>query len=104
MSEDFQRELSLDASGYSAGIRIAYSDNIGIQLEWSGNPVGNFYVQVGLDNVSYVDLDVEAVAAGGSDGVWVYDLNQLSLTWIRIRYDKTSGTGAATIKLHGKKV
>lgn len=96
---------SMGASSTSAIIEIKQQDNIGIQLNWTGTPVGAFDVQISIDheqdmngNVTvagnWVSLGLSPAisAAGSADSAYV-DLNQMSASYIRVVYNRTSGTG-----------
>ena len=104
----------MSSSIISAVTNIQFLDNVGIQLNFSGSPTGNFQVQISAD---YVQDDEGNVVVAGS---WIplvltylsgstftssvnvptsvgspiaLDLNQLSFPWIRIAYISTSGSG-----------
>ncbi len=94
---------------------IKYLDNVGIQLQWTGSPVGYFQVQVSADHNEnavgrgttstgqFVPLVVSFLSSGimvqstdipTSSGSPIYlDLTQLSAPYIRVVYTKTSGSG-----------
>lgn len=94
---------------------ISYLDNVGIQLQWTGSPVGSFEVQVSADYEQndvgrgvinpgqWVSLAVTYFAAGQlttsttiptSAGSPIYiDLTQLSAPYIRVVYTSASGSG-----------
>lgn len=113
------------ASITSSTTDIQFLDNIGIQLNWTGAPVGNFQVQVSADhnqdlsgNVSssgnWIPVIVSywtgsAVATGvsipTSVGSPIYlDLNQLSSPYIRIVYARTSGSGTLNAFITAKEI
>lgn len=90
------------ASITSAVTDIQFLDNIGIQLDFSGSPVGTFDVQISLnysiDNLSNTVISSGTwvtIASGSTSGgsPIFFDLNQLSAPFIRVVYTKTSGTG-----------
>lgn len=93
------------ASITSPAININFSDNVGLQLIFTGSPVGTFSAQVSIDHTqdsqgnvivagNWVDLDfgTTPAASGSADDIYL-DMNQLSAPWIRVKYTKTSGTG-----------
>lgn len=97
--------VSMGATITSAAQRVVTQDNIGIQLIWTGTPVGTFSVQVSVDHQqppqddytiagTWTNLPLSAVitASGSGDNAYV-DLNQLSAPYYRIVYTRTSGTG-----------
>lgn len=84
---------------------IEFLDNIGIQLVFTGSPVGTFTVEISADhaqdqngNVSVagnwvaIDLDPVPVAAGSADVIAI-NIDLMSFPWMRVVYTRTSGTG-----------
>jgi hypothetical protein len=100
---------------------ILFLDNIGIQLNFSGSPVGNFEIQTSID---YAQDDFGNVTNAGTwipielffNGDFASDiptdvlspivinLNQLSFPWIRIVYLATSGSGTLDAFVSAKMV
>lgn len=89
---------------------IAFLDNIGIQLNFTGAPVGAFDIQVSIDYDkdkgipgTWLSLPLTpAPSAAGAPGSIYLDLNQLSAPFIRVVYTKTSGTGTLNSFISGK--
>lgn len=90
----------------SAVTNIQYLDNIGIQLNGSGLPIGVIRVQVSADydvNASGVVtnpgnwinmvLSPTPQFTGSADQIYI-DIVPTSAPWIRVFYDFTSGTGS----------
>lgn len=84
---------------------IQYLDNIGIQLNFTGTPVGTFHVQVSADydqtaegevvsagNWINMTLSPPPIASGSPDQIYI-DILPTSAPWIRVVYTRTSGTG-----------
>lgn len=100
----------------SAVVEIKNQDNIGIQMIWTGAPVGTFAVQVSMTfqedsfgNVTNpgtwtsIPLTPAITAAGSGDNAYI-DLNQLSAPYVRVVYTRTSGTGTLNAFIDGKGV
>ncbi len=95
---------------------IQNQDNIAIQANFTGVPVGTFSVQVSIDyaqdflgNVTnpgnWNDLLLSSTpAATGASGSIYIDINQLSAPWIRLFYDATSGTGTLNSFITAKRL
>lgn len=97
---------------------IEFMDNVGIQLNFTGSPVGNFQIQISIDydqdnngNVitqgNWVPITFPSPISGEniptSSGSPIYiDLNQLSAPWVRVVYTRTSGTGTLNSFICGK--
>lgn len=108
---------TMAASATSPVIVIAYMDNIGIQLQWTGAPVGTFSFEISLDYAAsqpggavsntgtWIPLAVSPsiTASGSADQAYV-EINQSAATAIRIKYTRTSGTGALTGYISAKQV
>lgn len=107
------------ASITSPVTNIEWLDNIGVQLNWTGSPVGNFQVQVSMDYDQDINGNVinagnwvaillqpaNSVNAPTSLGSPIYiDLNQLSAPWIRVVYARTSGSGSLNAFITAKVV
>lgn len=105
---------------------VQWMDNIGIQFNFTGSPVGNFQVQVSADYrdnqpgsqvinsghwvpvlLTYqsdagIVQDVNIPTTVGSP---IYlDLNQLSAPYVRFQYTNVSGTGSLDAFITGKSI
>lgn len=98
----------------SSVTNIEFIDNVGLQLNFSGSPVGIFSVQVSIDytqdsqgvvsnagNWISIPLNPIPAATGSANNIYI-DLNQLSAPWVRVFYDFTSGTGTLNSLICGK--
>lgn len=91
---------------------VKLQDNVGYQCYWDGAPVGTFYVDVSFD----YDVDTRnlgtwtslplnpVVAASGAPDDALFELNQLSAPFVRLRYVPTSGAGTLNIYCSAKGV
>ncbi len=92
----------------SVAIEVRNQDNIGVQLHWTGSPVGTFGLEVSSDHLqdlegniqvpgNWVALPLDPVirASGSADDAFM-DLNQLPAQYVRITYNATSGTGSVS--------
>jgi len=98
----------------SAPVEVKSQDNIGIQMNWTGAPVGAFTFQISMDykqdaegNVlnagNWTTLPVTpAIVATGSSGTAYVDLNQQSAMYTRVVYTATGGTGVLDVYVNGK--
>lgn len=98
----------------SAVTDIRFLDNVGIQLNATGVPVGTFDVQVSADYAQDYDGNVTASGnwisvtlpstpsvAGAAKQIYI-DINQISAPYIRVVYTRTSGTGTLNAFITGK--
>ena len=108
---------SMSSTVTSAVTNIQFLDNIGLQLNWTGSPTGNFAAQVSADYA--IDIVTNTILSSGnwapillnywngssvttapsipaSVGSPIYlDLNQLSAPYIRVVFTSSSGSGTA---------
>ena len=95
---------------------VQFLDNISIQLNFTGTPVGTFSVEVSIDheqdsqgaiiqagNWVALPLDPTPVAAGAADQI-ILDLNQISQPWIRVVYTAGSGSGSLDMFISAKMI
>lgn len=100
--------VSMASSATSSVVEIRNQDNVGIQLTWTGTPVGTFAVQVSSDHLedlkgnvltpgNWVSLPLSpAISASGSGDTAYIDLNQISAMYVRVVYTAGSGAGSLT--------
>lgn len=105
---------SMGASVTSPPVEVKLQDNVGFQMNWTGSPVGTFSFQVSMDYLAdtngnvvnagnWITLPVTpAITAAGVPDVAYVDLNQISATYARVVYTRTSGTGSLTIYADAK--
>lgn len=100
---------SVSADVTSLVTNIYNKDNIGIQIVWTGTLVGDFLVQVSAnydDNTlagtwTAITLDPEVSAAGSANDAYI-DINQISAPYMRVFFDRTSGSGTIRATITGK--
>lgn len=82
---------------------IQYLDNVCVQLNFTGTPTGNFYVQTSLDGLNWINLNLSPtpLASGSADQI-LLDLGNLSFPQIRVQYVPTSGSGTLNMYLGAK--
>ncbi len=93
-----------------------FLDNVGIQLDWTGAPVGTFAVQTSTDheednqgNVSVagnwitIPLSATITASGSPDDAKIA-INQIDGAYLRLVYTATSGTGSLNMFINGKEI
>ena len=94
---------------------IQFIDNIAIQLNWTGNAVGDFKIQGSSDHQevngvvtnegNWVDISLSpAPAAAGSTDQILINMTQLAFPFIRVFFDRSSGTGSLDAWISGKAI
>jgi hypothetical protein len=105
----------MSSSITSSIAEIIRQDNVGIQLVWTGSPIGSFSVQVSIDHREVngvvsnsgtwvnITLNPTISAVGSGDSAYI-ELNQLSASYIRVVYTASSGAGTLNAYICGKSV
>jgi hypothetical protein len=97
-----------DMSGnlVSSSIPCERLDNIAIQLQWTGTPVGDFFVDARIDeDAPWTELDLDpAVVASGAASDWIMSFGQTPYSELRLRYQSSSGSGALTAWARAKQI
>lgn len=108
--------VSMGSNITSSAIEVKNQDNVGLQLVWTGAPVGVFSVQISLNHKEDLEgnivvagtwatlpLSPSIAAAGSADNAYI-DINQTSAQYIRLVYTRTSGTGTLDAYIDAKGV
>ena len=85
-------------------VNVQNLDNIGIQVSWSGSPIGNIFVNCSVDNVNFdaLTFDPSLGVPSGSPGGYLISLDQLPFPYVQIQYVPTSGSGSFNVFIFGK--
>jgi hypothetical protein len=96
---------------------IFTKDNINIQCIWTGTLAGSFTVQTSDDYLpshssvapplnpgTWADLPLGAALANGVPDTGVFDLNELSARYLRVKFAPSGGAGNLTILITGKAI
>lgn len=107
---------SMATSIISNAVEVKLQDNIGIQMNWTGTPVGTFSFQVSMDHKEDMEGNIlvagnwisvpvtPTIAAIGAPDVAYVDLNQLSAIYMRVVYTAASGAGTLDVFVDAKGV
>ena len=100
----FDAEAVTGTTVYNSAVtNITNLDNISLQLDWTGTNAGAFDVQVSNDNITFHSLNVpNMVAATGTAGGFICNLNQIGQPYIKVVYTNASGSGVLTGTIFGK--
>lgn len=90
-------------------VDVTYTDNVGIQLNFTGTPTGTFAVEGSIDyddhletgNWSSLTFSSTPSASGAAD-VHLLNMNQLPYKKIRVRYTRASGSGTLNVYVMAK--
>lgn len=88
----------------SSSINIQSFSKPCVHVVFTGTPVGVFHVDGSNDNSNFDELSFNAQAPAGSADNFIFDLADVSVPYIRIRYVRTSGTGTLNATVTGKQI
>ena len=84
-----------------------------IQATWTGTTAGTFQVQASNDVgdvkqpsspgvTNWTDVASATAAPAGSAASGLIHLSDIGYKWLRVKFTRSAGTGAATIRIHAK--
>lgn len=75
---------------------ISNWDNVGLQVQWTGTPVGTFQILCSIDGVTFIPLTFgpPLTPPAGTPGSFLVNLTELPYPWIQLQYTNASGVGA----------
>jgi hypothetical protein len=95
----------MTASITSPAIDIRWFDNLIMYIRFTGTPTGTFTVETSGDQTNWFELTLSpAPAAVGAANTIRIQFTQIADSYIRLKYNFTSGTGALTATLAGKEI
>lgn len=95
---------SLGASFDSVATSIQQLDRVGISITTTGTPTGTVSIQGSVDKIKWFDMTFDTAIAplAGSPNDYFFDIEATALSWIRIDYARTSGTGTMSAYITAK--
>lgn len=102
--------ISMGASLVSLPTSLEKFDRCNLYINCTGTPTGVLTVQYSPDydpnkpsaSATWIDLSFGLTALSGSPQDYVIDIVETSIPWIRVKYVRSSGTGAITAIVSGK--
>lgn len=95
---------SMGASIDCPSTNIMYVDRVGYQISYTGTPTGTFSVEISNDNATWEAMTLStAIAAAGSPDNHFIDC-ETAAKYIRLKYIRSSGTGALYVALTTKSI
>lgn len=75
-----------------------------VQFYWSGasSPVGEVYIEGSNDNENFTQIVDSLLPVSGNDGSCLINVELPAYAYVRVQYDRTSGSGNASCRIHGK--
>lgn len=89
---------------YTNIIDATLMDNDGLEITWSGTPVGTIQVMCSISGSVFYALTFNPALTqpSGAPGGYLVDLNQVPFRYIMIQYTNTSGSGSITTYFSAK--
>jgi hypothetical protein len=89
---------------YSNVQTIGQSQNIGLEITWTGTPTGTLQVLVSNSGINFYPLTFNPALTqpAGAGGGYVTSLNQLPFTYYALQYTNSSGSGSLYIYVSQK--
>lgn len=85
------------------GIPLRFENNheITYQFAYTGTPVGSLVFEASLDNSQWDELPEGTIAVNGTadSGAIYYGDTGMNWNYIRMRFQRTSGSGVLTVKI-----
>jgi len=83
---------------YTQIVDVSRIDNCGLEVTWTGTPVGVFQVMVSNSGINFYALTFNPALSqpAGSASGFAINLNQLPFKYFMLQYTNTSGTGVLT--------
>jgi hypothetical protein len=98
IKDDGTEVTNLNSSFTSRPYQMGSHLHLGIQLKWTGSPLGIMHLEYSCDPDSSSDDDFEPYNSinmdGSFDGILFLDSN-VAIAQFRLRYESTSGTTSA---------
>jgi hypothetical protein len=100
--------VSMGADATSEGILIDQIFGLSFQCVYTGSPVGDLYIQASCDDVAKPELATTwtnisgATVAISAAGSTLFNIDKPYYKFVRVFFDRTSGSGALTVTYNGK--
>ena len=93
---------SLGASFNSASTGTQFLDRVCYQLTWTVDAVGVIMVQGSIDNITFVDLDINPIILNNAADSAIADIQVTAIPFVRLAYTRASGSGTISGYISGK--
>lgn len=95
---------SMGADATSSSQNVNETTTIAVQAVWSAGstPVGELILQTSNDNVTFTDTDSRNVS--GNTGSIMWNIDRPGYGFVRLFYDRTSGSGTLNASVNGKRI
>jgi hypothetical protein len=102
LNQQVYNAQSMSADITSSGIEVAGLGGFAVHFIWTGTPTGSVSVEASNDNSNFVQIDTQAFVT--TDGQHLLNVERPHYKYIRLKYTRTTGTGALTAYVSGKQI
>lgn len=88
--------MASTATLFSNIFEVGRMDNIGLEFNWTGSPVGSLSVWASNSGKNFFDLGISFLNPAGSASGFLLNLNQFPYKYFYIKYVNASGSGVLT--------
>lgn len=89
----------------SAETNVSYTDNVGYHAVWTGTPTGTITVEATINGTDWDSLTLSpTISLTGAAGSTLISLNQIPYETVRLKYNRTSGTGTLNVAVMTKTI
>jgi hypothetical protein len=84
---------------YSQIIKVDRMDNHGLEVTWTGTPVGTLQVMASTSGIAFYALtfDPALTQPAGGPGGYLINLNQFPFRYFLFEYTNSAGSGTLTV-------
>lgn len=95
---------SMASSITSTSYDVSEVNNVAVQAVWSSGstPVGTTTLEASLDDTNYTEITDSSLAVSGNSGSNFYNIQDPGYRYLRLKYNRTSGSGTLNVKISGK--
>lgn len=93
--------MSSDITSQSLQLKQHWGACVSCVVTAGSSPSGTLYVQASVDNVNYANMTGMSQAVS-ADGTFIFDIVNTNAQYIRVFYDRTSGSGVLNVKTYAK--
>ena len=94
-------DASMAADATSESVDVAEAIVFAVHGIWTGDPVGSFIVEAGNDDQNFVTIDISST--GGADNQRLLNVDRAGYRYVRVRYERTSGSGTLNVYVSYKR-
>jgi len=98
-------ESSMASSLSSEAVNLNEAVSYCAQMIWSGgsSPAGNLYLAASNDGVTFTQITESLIVVSGSSGSHMVNVEKPAYAFVKVVYDRASGSGNLTALINAKR-